>query len=158
MTWSYTYQKQYLPGERTFRFSRTDSRDADSELTQPLPVQVEASTIKLGNRTYATKWVLLSLLSLIVALILLIIYLGRLIIYLRKHRGLSLKTVLTRLKKLFQKTEKELVAEVEELVPDKKLSKAEVEKVKNELEQKIHETLEQELKQEVAEEKKAEEE
>lgn len=126
---TFCYSKLILPGEHSFMFARTTVDGAESGLTNKIKVKVEAATVKILNYIIPIRWIILLLLILIILLILLIIYL------IKKLRDTAKKTVghIAKSGKLILTITRYLKGVIKKDLPDKKLTKQEVNKAREEL-------------------------
>lgn len=144
ITWEYSYNNALFPGKHEFRFSLINKEGAESELSDPIIVTVEASTIKLGNWIVKTSYVVSLLILIIILLVLICLLQAARIHVLASHCGQAVAGATGQIKKLFSKTEKDIDKTIDTTIPDYELSKSSVATVKKELKKKIHETLEHE--------------
>jgi len=137
--WEYIYTNPLYPGNQSFRFSRTDKDGAESALTNPYVVSVNASTITIGGRVIPTKYLIIFMLNIILLLLVLILYLWSRIRYLAALCMVPIAVFARRSRKLLGKLEGELKSEVETDIPDQTMSKEQVELAKLKLKDDIHE-------------------
>lgn len=147
IAWEYSYSSLLLPGKHSFRLGRTDTAGAESELTRPCTTEVVASSVKIGNMVLKTSYVM-SFLGVIILILLSIIasLLRRVHAAAGKYSGLMASYVIGRVKRLFAKTEQEIIEEIDSTIPNYELSKGSVKDAKKALKEKVHETIEKEEK------------
>lgn len=135
--WEYTYNQPLPPGTHSFQFRRIDANGAESELTTAAVVQVATSTVTIGKVVLPTKYVVATLVIIILILLGIIFYL------LRKMHGVvrrSLPAVASSLRTFrgsFSKKEQQILKEVDKVIPNHELSSGSVADVKRELKQEI---------------------
>lgn len=140
--WRYIYQQLLYPGEHSFQFMRINKDGMESELTQAFKVSVVASVIKVGNYTFPTKYVLIPLILTILALSAVIFYLLRKMRHLAVRGGAAIGLVLSKVKNIFIKTEKEIDKDIDKSIPDYELSRSSVLDAKRKLKDEIREEIE----------------
>lgn len=140
-SWQYCYKNVVLPGNHTYRFSRTNKDGAESEMTAPFKIKVEAATVKIWKFTFPMQVVLLATLALSALLFLIILFLIiRLIALAKRSKGyIALSTWLKNSARVTQKLE----TDVDKIIPDHSLTKEEVEAVKEKIKEDIEATEEE---------------
>lgn len=147
--WQYCYRSVIMPGNHVFRFSRINKDTVESEPTAKFIIKIEAATIKLRGYIFPMIWVLFLAAGLLFVAFLIILAL------LIKIRRLAVKNKdkFIPLVKWFKNTARfttKVEGEIEKIIPERELTKKEVEEVKDELKKDI-EKIEKEFDKEVEE-------
>lgn len=144
IVWQYSIEKALFAGTYYFRIGRIDKNGAESELSNPLKVSVAASTIKLLGRSIPILYLIIPLVVIIIVLLVVIFWLLRKIRRFAKNKGVGFGPAWLRVKGVFSRTEVEIDNQIEEVIPGNNLSGGILNKIKNDLKEKVHETFQKE--------------
>lgn len=147
ITWEYVYTEPLFPNTYEFKAQRIDANGAESELTPIMSVRIASNTIQIAGKIFDSKYVLFMLLIIIGLLLTFVVILLRKLHTLAvSHGPVALQSIKKQMYKVLNKTEKEIISEIDHTVPNYELSKGSVKDVKETLKKQVHETIEKEEK------------